>query len=235
MDLQSVLNAYRRHAPYYDAVFGLLLGPGRQRTVDWANRLPGKRLLEVGVGTGLSLPHYRPDLRITGIDISPEMLRLARRRARQRHLTNVDALLEMDAECLDFPDDSFDLAIAMYVASVVPNPRRMIAEVQRVCRTDGHILIVNHFAEENGLRGKVERKLAPLSRKLGWRPDFPIQSVLSSGTLEILAADRAAPFGLFTILHCRNAKTDSLNRQVAAIEAPAFGRRLPKHGKQALI
>lgn len=207
MDMVSVLAAYRRHAPYYDAVFGLLLGPGRQRTVRLVNKLQGPRVLEVGVGTGLSLPHYRSDLRVTGIDISPEMLRIARRRVAERGVGNIDAVLEMDAEELRFPDDSFDIVIAMYVASVVPSPARMVREIQRVCRPDGDIVIVNHFAEEGGLRGTVERKLAPLSKKLGWRPDFAIESVLSAGTLEVLNVDRAAPLGLFTVLRCRNAKT----------------------------
>jgi phosphatidylethanolamine/phosphatidyl-N-methylethanolamine N-methyltransferase len=206
MDMDSVLAAYRRHAPYYDAVFGLLLGPGRQRTVRLVNDLRGPKVLEVGVGTGLSLPHYRSDLRLTGIDISPDMLRIARRRVTERGLANVDAIVEMDAEDLRFDDSSFDIVIAMYVASVVPSPARMVREIQRVCRPGGDIVIVNHFAEEGGLRGRVERKLAPLSKKLGWRPDFAIESVLSAGTLEVLNVDRAAPLGLFTILHCRNAK-----------------------------
>ena len=206
MDVTSVLAAYRRHAPYYDAVFGVLLGPGRQRTVKIANRLPGPRVLEVGVGTGLSLPRYRRDLRITGIDLSPEMLDIARRRVRSRRLAHVAAILEMDAEDLRFADNSFDLVVAMYVASVVPNPERLISEIQRVCRPNGDILIANHFAEPNGLRGKVERGLAPLSKKLGWRPDFPIDSVLSAGSLEVVDVHRVAPLGLFTILQCRNAK-----------------------------
>jgi phosphatidylethanolamine/phosphatidyl-N-methylethanolamine N-methyltransferase len=210
MDMQSVLDAYRRQAPIYDAVFGVLLGPGRQRTVQIANTLPAGRLLEVGVGTGLSLPHYRREFRITGIDVSPDMLRQARKRVRERGLGNVEGLYEMDAENLEFADDSFDIVIAMYVASVVPNPDRLVAEVQRVCRPDGHVLIVNHFAEAGGLRGSVERKLAPLSKKLGWRPDFELEAVLSAGTLEVTRTHRAPPLGLFTILECRNRKPGHL-------------------------
>lgn len=214
MDMQSVLTAYRRHAPYYDAVFGLLLGPGRQQTVRLANLLAhrngGLRVLEVGVGTGLSLPHYRSDFSITGIDISPHMLEIARRRVAEQNLQNVEALLEMDAENLAFADDSFDIVIAMYVASVVPNPNAMVAEIQRVCRPGGDVLIVNHFAEETGFRGAVERKLAPFSRKLGWRPHFLMEDVLSASSLEVLDSDRAAPLGLFTILHCRNAKNEAV-------------------------
>ena len=236
MDLHSVLTAYRRHAPYYDAVFGMLLAPGRSRTVGLANQLPGQRVLEVGVGTGLSLPHYRDDFRVTGIDVSPEMLDIARRRVAEQNLQNVEALLEMDAEQLSFSDNSFDLVIAMYVASVVPDPKAMVAEIQRVCRPGGDILIVNHFAEETGLRGVVERKLAPWSKKLGWRPHFLLDHVLDSSTLEVLDTGRAAPLGLFTILQCRNAKNeDSPQRraQAHAVELQPVELR-PAAGQPAL-
>jgi len=206
MDLESVLDAYRRHAPYYDAVFGVLLHPGRKQTVLLANQVAGKRVLEVGVGTGLSLPSYRSDLSIVGIDVSDEMLLQARQRVAQRGLRNVEELLNMDAENLSFADDSFDTVIAMYVASVVPHPDRLLQEIQRVCRPGGQILIVNHFAEQGGLRGAIEKRMAGLSKKLGWRPDFALKPFLEAGTLEVVSSRRAAPFGLFTILQCRNQK-----------------------------
>ncbi len=215
MDMQSVLNAYRRHAPYYDAVFGVLLGPGRRQAVGLANRLVGRRLLEVGVGTGLSLPHYRSDKLISGIDISPEMLRIARERVTEQDLGNVEAILEMDAENLKFADDSFDIVCAMYVASVVPHPERLVAEIQRVCKPNGEILIVNHFAEPKGLRGTIERKLAPLSKQLGWRPDFELDTVLKAGTLTVIGRQSAAPLGLFTILRCKNTKITAAASKVA--------------------
>ena len=208
LDIDAVRSAYRRHAPYYDAVFGILLNPGRQRTVQLANRVAGKRVLEVGVGTGLSLASYRRDLSITGIDISDEMLRQARRRVGGKKLRHVEALFNMDAENLTFADDSFDTVIAMYVASVVPHPDRLLAEIQRVCKPGGQILIVNHFAETRGLRGRLVRSLSGWSKKLGWRPDFTLEPFLRNARLDLLDKQRAAPFGLFTILHCRNAKLD---------------------------
>ncbi len=206
MDIPSVLSAYRRQAPIYDAVFGTLLGPGRAATVELANRLTGRKVLEVGVGTGLSLPRYRSDIRVTGIDISPDMLDIARRRVADKKIPNVDALYEMDAEALDFGDGSFDTVIAMYVASVVPHPDKLVAEMQRVCRPDGDILVVNHFAGTGGIRGNFERGIAPLSKKLGWRPDFEMEPFLRSGTMTVIDKRNAPPFGLFTILHCRNTR-----------------------------
>ena len=121
-------------------------------------------MLEVGVGTGLALPHYDSEKRITGIDLSAEMLARARDRVKVSGLTNVEALLEMDAEQTGFPDGSFDIAVAMFVASVVPHPRKLLLEMRRVVRPGGHILFVNHFAAERGPRWWAERALAPRSR-----------------------------------------------------------------------
>jgi phosphatidylethanolamine/phosphatidyl-N-methylethanolamine N-methyltransferase len=162
--------------------------------------------LEVGVGTGLSLPHYRPDYRIVGIDISPHMLAKAHERVADRQLGNVEALLEMDAENLEFADNTFDLVVAMFVVSVVPHPDRLLSEMQRVCIPGGDILVVNHFAHENGLRGAVERRLAPFSRHLGWRPDFRLDPHLEGTSLEMLETKHTDPFGMFTLVHYRNGK-----------------------------
>ena len=149
--------AYRRWAGVYDQVFGGVSAFGRRRAVSLVNNLPGTHVLEVGVGTGLALPHYRPEKRITGIDLSAEMLARARERAASLDLGNVTALREMDAEAMEFPDGHFDVAVAMFVASVVPHPRRLLAEMRRVVRPGGQILFVNHFAAERGFRWWVER------------------------------------------------------------------------------
>jgi phosphatidylethanolamine/phosphatidyl-N-methylethanolamine N-methyltransferase len=145
LDQASIVEAYRRWAGIYDTVFGGISSKGRLRATALVNRLPGKDVLEVGVGTGLALPHYNPDKRITGIDLSKEMLRIARLRIRKEALFNVQALHEMDAEATSFDNSSFDIAVGMFVASVVPNPRRFLAEMRRLVRPGGDILLVNHF------------------------------------------------------------------------------------------
>ena len=204
LDADAVRAAYRRWAGIYDAVFGGVSAWGRRRAVAEANRLPGSRVLEVGVGTGLALPHYRPEKRITGIDLSAEMLERAHTRVARESLTNVIALHEMDAEATSFAPASFDIAVAMFVASVVPNPRLLLAEMRRVVRPGGHILFVNHFAAEAGPRWWVERALAPASRKLGWHPDFALEALLP-GEVRAEAAVRAVPpFGLFTLVRLQN-------------------------------
>jgi phosphatidylethanolamine/phosphatidyl-N-methylethanolamine N-methyltransferase len=200
LDADSVRAAYKRWAGVYDGVFGGISAIGRRRAIELANRLPGTRVLEVGVGTGLALPHYGADKRITGIDLSAEMLARARERVAARKLTNVDRLREMDAEDTDFADGAFDIAVAMFVASVVPNAQKLLTEMRRVVRPGGNILFVNHFAAERGPRWWVERAMAPASRALGWHPDFAMNGLFGAEDLGKIQARPVWPFGIFTLV-----------------------------------
>lgn len=199
IDEQSVLKAYARWAPVYDLSFGPIADAGRKRAVEAINRRQGK-VLEVGVGTGISLPRYAPHLRITGIDLSPEMLDKARARVREKKLANVDGLFEMDASELTFADGAFDTVVAMYVMTVVPDAARVLGELERVCAPGGDVLIVNHFARERGFRGRVERWMAPAARSLGWHPDFRIETIIDGTKLELVETRPLKPMGLFTLL-----------------------------------
>jgi phosphatidylethanolamine/phosphatidyl-N-methylethanolamine N-methyltransferase len=203
LDQASIVEAYRRWAGVYDTVFGGISSKGRLRAVSLVNRLPGKDVLEVGVGTGLALPHYNAEKRITGIDLSKEMLRKARERLRKDALTNVRALHEMDAEATSFDNASFDIAVGMFVASVVPNPRRLLAEMRRLVRPGGDILLINHFAAAKGPRWWLERAMAPASRALGWHPDFAMDAIFSSEDLVRIESEPVRPFGIFTLVRLR--------------------------------
>ena len=172
MQIEAVKAAYRRYARIYDTVFGPVLHPGRKAVVEALACRAGERVLEVGVGTGLSLPLYPRSVSITGIDLSREMLDKARERAGR--LPNVEALLEMNAESMSFPDQSFDKVVAMYVISVVENPGRLLEELHRVCKPDGEIFLVNHFHSENPIIRVVERGLARFSDKIGFHADFEL-------------------------------------------------------------
>lgn len=200
LDADAVRAAYRRWAGVYDTVFGGISAFGRRRAVEAVNRLPGTRVLEVGVGTGLALPHYTPVKRITGIDLSTDMLARARERVRRDQLSNVEALLEMDAEDTRFADGSFDIAVAMFVASVVPHPDLLLAELKRVVKPGGHILFVNHFLAPGGVRGVIERGMARASHSLGWHPDFAIESLLPPADLARAKLQPVPPAGLFTLV-----------------------------------
>lgn len=199
LDADAVRSAYKRWARIYDATFGGVSAWGRHRAVAEVNRLPGSKVLEMGVGTGLALPRYDRGKRVTGIDLSTDMLELARARVAARQLCNIDALLELDAEATGFADDSFDIAVAMFVASVVPHPRRLLSEMRRVVRPGGHILFVNHFAAEKGPRWWIERAMAPASRALGWHPDFRTDGLFNAGDRARVRLTPQPPFGLFTL------------------------------------
>jgi phosphatidylethanolamine/phosphatidyl-N-methylethanolamine N-methyltransferase len=210
LDADSVRDAYRRWAGVYDTVFGGVSTFGRRRAVAAVNRLGGPRILEVGVGTGLALPLYRRDLRVTGIDLSRDMLLRARERVAAEKLGHVAGLLEMNAEEMAFRDGSFDVAVAMFTASVVPDARRLFAEMARVVRPGGHLLFVNHFAAEAGPRWWVERSMAPLARVLGWHPDFALRDLLDPATAEVEAIELCPPAGLFTLVRVRNGSAQPL-------------------------
>lgn len=192
----DVQQAYRRWAPFYDKSFGLITEAGVQQVTARANQLDGK-LLEVGVGTGLALPHYKPSLDVTGIDLSPDMLKRARERRPKA------ALLEMDATDLRFNDASFDVAVAMFVMTVVPDPKAVMHELARVTKPGGRVLICNHFSVDKGVRALVERKLAKFAHKLGWRAEFPVETLLVDSRLEFIAKTPLKPFGFFTFLEFR--------------------------------
>lgn len=204
LDAASVRQAYRRWAGVYDTVFGGISAPARARAVAAVNALPPGRVLEVGVGTGLALPLYRPDISVVGIDLSAEMLGQARKKVAAERLANVEALHEMDAQALEFPDASFDSAVGMFVASVVPDAPAMLKELARVVRPGGAILFVNHFRAAGGPRWAVERAMAPFSRRLGWHPDFAEETLLAGSRLRVTGREACPPFGLFTLLRLVN-------------------------------
>ncbi len=200
LDADAVRSAYRRWASVYDTLFGGVSAPGRRRAVAAVNALPGREVLEVGVGTGLALPHYTMQKRVTGIDLSADMLALAHARVEREMLANVVALQEVDAEATGFDDGQFDVAVAMFVASVVPDPRRLLAEMRRVVRPGGTLLFVNHFAATKGPRLAVERAMAPAGRALGWHPDFKTEALLPPEDLARATSTPVPPFGLFTLV-----------------------------------
>jgi phosphatidylethanolamine/phosphatidyl-N-methylethanolamine N-methyltransferase len=199
IDAASVRDAYRRWAPVYDFTFGSIAEAGRRHVAKIINSRKG-RVLEVGVGTGLSLPCYGAHLSVTGIDLSPDMLDKARARVKQLDLQNVSGLHEMDASALAFPDESFETVVAMYVMTVVPDVERVMRELERVCATGGEVILVNHFSQEQGIRGFIERRLAPLAGVIGWRAVFSLDQVLVCEDLRLAEQRPLWPFGLFTML-----------------------------------
>ena len=202
MDITAVKTSYKYWAPVYDKTFGAFTTVGRRKAVDYLNSRTGT-VLEMGVGTGLALGYYQPHLAVTGIDVSSDMLAKARTKVADKRLSHVKELLEMDARVLDFPDNHFDTVVAMYLVSVVPEPERVVAEMARVCKPGGEVVIVNHFARDKGALAALERLFAPTANILGWHSDFPMSRVLGVPSLEVMEIRNHPPFGMFSFLRMR--------------------------------
>ncbi len=207
LDADAVRDAYRRWAGVYDRVFGSVSAVGRRRAVQAVNETPGERLVEMGVGTGLALPHYSRRKRVTGIDLSSDMLALARARVDRENLAHVERLEIGDAENTGLDPASFDVAVAMFVASVVPHPRALLAEMKRVVRPGGRLLFVNHFIASSGPRRAIERAMAGASRTLGWHPDFALEALLPSEDITRATRTPVPPLGIFTLVSLQNDPT----------------------------
>ncbi len=212
LDIDAVQRAYRRYARLYDLYFGAIFQRGRKQAIARMDCQPGEHILEVGVGTGLSLALYPRTVTITGIDVSPEMLERAQARKERYGLNNVAELRVMDAERMEFADNSFDKVAAIYVASVVPDPAQLISEMRRVCKSQGELFILNHFHSTNPFLGRLERLLAPLSRLIGFHPDVCLDTVIGETGLEVIDTSPTNLFGYWKLVRARN------NKQVSRAE-----------------
>jgi len=203
LDQETISKAYARWAPVYDLVFGTVLERGRHAAVAAAERIGG-RILEVGVGTGISLPDYSPANRLCGVDISEPMLRKAQERVVELGLTHVEGLWVMDAEHLSFPDASFDVVVAQYVITTVPNPEATLDEFARVLKPGGEIVLVSRVGAEAGLRRALERWFAPAARKLGWRTEFAWERYASWAKrchgMQLVERRLMPPLGQFSLI-----------------------------------
>jgi phosphatidylethanolamine/phosphatidyl-N-methylethanolamine N-methyltransferase len=203
LNKDAVAKAYGRWAPVYDFVFGTVFEPGRVAAIEAAQRMGG-RILEVGVGTGISLPNYARSNKICGIDISEPMLRKALHRVAEHKLDNVETLAVMDAEQMAFPDASFDVVVAQFVITAVPNPEATLDEFVRVLRPGGEIVLVNHIGAESGPRRLFELGFAPLARRLGWRPEFRFgrlaQWVKRHPSVHLIEHRPMPPLGHFSLI-----------------------------------
>src|SRR6201998_2348091 len=208
IDREGVEKAYGRWAPVYDLVFGKVFDQGRQSTIAEADRIGG-RILDVGVGTGLSLSDYSRSTKICGVDISEPMLRRAQSRVRARHLTHTETLWGMERKSLAFKDSSFDAVVAQYVITAVPDPKATLDDFVRVLKPGGELILVNHIGAESGPRRLFELAFAPLARRLGWRPEFPWQRLVNwaarHGGVALAERRPMPPMGHFSLIRFRKA------------------------------
>jgi phosphatidylethanolamine/phosphatidyl-N-methylethanolamine N-methyltransferase len=213
LDNRAVAKAYARwarFAPIYNLVFGPVLSQGRKDSIAAAERVGG-RILEVGIGTGISLTEYSGKHRVVGIDYSEPMIRKAQERVVERKLDHVEALAVMDGTRLAFADESFDAVLAQYVITTVPDPEATLDEIVRVIRPGGEIILVNHLGAETGLRRDFERSFAPMARKLGWQPEFSWarleQWADGNGKVCLIERKPMPPFGHFSLIRFGRTRT----------------------------
>jgi len=201
---KGVVRTYDRFAPLYDRVFGRVLGPGREMMAKATSALEPASVLEVGVGTGLTLSGYPATSRVVGIDLSPDMLVRARMRAAampERDIT----LHAMNAERMDFPDGSFDCVTVPYVLSVTPHPDRLVQEIRRVCKPDGSIIVVNHFSGSR-FWWLMERAVRSVADRVGFRADFDYDRHILSHDWEVVSVHSVNLFGLSKLVVLRNSR-----------------------------
>jgi phosphatidylethanolamine/phosphatidyl-N-methylethanolamine N-methyltransferase len=208
IDRAGVTKAYARWAPVYDLVFGRVFAKGRGATIAAADAIGG-RVLDVGVGTGLSLSAYKRTTRIVGVDISEPMLRKALARVKEFKLDNVESIAVMDAKHLALADNSFDAVVAQYVVTAVPDPEGTLDDFVRVLKPGGELILVNHIGAESGPRKWFELGFAPIARKLGWRPEFPWQRLVDwqsrHGGVSLVERKPMPPLGHFSMIRYRKA------------------------------
>jgi len=222
IERNAVEKAYDRWAPVYDLVFGPVFEHGRRASAIAAERVGG-RIIEVGVGTGISLSDYSRKNRVVGVDISEQMLNKARQRVVEQKLDHVEAIEVMDAENLAYPEDSFDVVVAQYVVTAVPDPEKALDEFLRVLKPGGEIIILTRVGAEAGLRRSIEHWIAPAARKLGWRTQFPWERYASWATRspKVYLIERRAipPLGHFSLIRFGKRAASEVNTQgkIAAV------------------
>lgn len=205
LEKRQVKRAYKIYAPAYDFVFDWIFSPGREAAVGALEIRPGQHVLEVGIGTGLNLPLYPPRCRVTGIDISEEMLRKAHEKVAELGLTDV-TLRAMDATIMDFPDNEFDSSVATYTISAVPDPVSVLREMRRVVGPGGNIVLLNHFRSETRVVGRLEDLVAPVCTRLGWKSNLPLEPLLKRVGLTPELSTKVNLFNGWRLIKCVNRK-----------------------------
>jgi len=205
LEKRQVERAYELLAPVYDFIFDWIFAPGRQAAISHLGLQSNETVLEVGIGTGLNLPLYPPSCRLTGIDLSGEMLDKAVERTHKLAMSGV-VLKVMDATSMDFADDAFDKALATYTISAVPDPVAVLREMRRVVKPGGIIVILNHFRSDRRLTGHLEDFVAPVCTRLGWKSNLPMTPLLEAVGLTPEVIAKVNMFNGWRLVKCVNRK-----------------------------
>ncbi|MFM8409318.1 MAG: class I SAM-dependent methyltransferase [Alphaproteobacteria bacterium] len=193
---------YSSFAHFYDRIFTNVFMHRIQRVLGDLSIPAGAEILEVGVGTGLSLEAYPRHCRVTAIDLAPDMLVRAKQKAESLGIGHVKFEVG-DAQALAYPDESFDYVVTFHVVSVVPDAQKMMREMVRVCRPGGTIVIINHFRSEREPIAWVVDRLDPVTRHLGWRTTLRADDLLRAAPVQLVRRYKTSPQSLFTVIIAR--------------------------------
>ena len=205
MEVTEIKRIYAYYSRVYDFIFKRWFFPRQRYAIEALNISPGQRVLDLGVGTGFSLPLYPQHTQVIGVDLSSKMLREARKKVLLERLSHVD-LMEMDAAHLAFPDNTFDCVIVAFVISVVPDPLQVLAEIKRVSKPEGQIVIINHFQSQNKLMAQLEKWVSPLCTKIGWRSDLALDYLVQHADLRIDRKYSLNKLDLWKVVYATNNK-----------------------------
>ena len=185
MQEKTTRSIYNLWAKVYDHFFwGDIVTRRTSRAIERMEIAPDERVLDIGVGTGLTLPAYPKHARVVGIDLSEGMLRKAQKRTLEENMKHVRLALGNALE-LPFDDDQFDHVLASHVITVVSDPVKLIEEIRRVARPGAQVVIINHFRSSNRLVARIEKWVSPICQWLGWKSDVCLQELISKTGLEI--------------------------------------------------
>lgn len=207
MHAEDIKKIYGGYSSAYDFIFKGFFYPRIKHAVETMHIKPGDKILDVGVGTGLSLPLFPSDCSITGIDLSSAMLNEAKKKVKEYDLKNI-TLIEMDASNLAFEDDTFDNVIATHVISVVPDPVKVIAEMKRVCKKGGNLVLVNHFQSLNKYIAKFDELINPITKKVGWRTDLSLEKLIKDADLDVREQYKLNKIDLWKVVWAVNNKSN---------------------------
>jgi phosphatidylethanolamine/phosphatidyl-N-methylethanolamine N-methyltransferase len=186
---------YSDLAHLYDHVFGRVFVDHEHEVIESLGFRPGQRALEVGVGTGISLDAYPPYIHLTAIDPSASMLAHAVTKTQENNWGHIE-LRSGDAQALEFPDNSFDWVLTFHVMTVVPDARRMMSEMIRVCKPGGRIVVISHFASPNPLLYVFGKAVNPLAKRLGWTTRLRAHDVLDGQPITVERNGRFSPLSV---------------------------------------
>src|SRR3954469_2770443 len=215
MQESSTKKIYDVHSMFYDATFGRLGKRRIERAIHHMNIGDSDLVLDLGIGTGVSLNYYPQRGRVVGIDLSAGMLREARKKIRERNLSHA-SVFQANALQLPFADSTFDHVFISHVISVVSDPYRLEQEAQRVAKEDARIVIVNHFQSTNRFIALLEKWACPLCTKLGWRSDLALQDLIRRTGVEIDFRYKLESIDLWETVVITNNKSAVEPKQIAA-------------------